>query len=382
MRCRWTGRPALSAPQWYQPQQQQHQNQQGLGARWRPSLHELHGRPCTHDGVMACSALVALLLLGAHLDIWTQSSGGKVRPASIPPAAGPNAAANIFLKTDDASASASAERRSVPHVVRRGNQLVDLRSGTPLQLKGVGTMFAESSCVRGTGVIQGPFEQSIPAWHSWGINAVRLPLNEDCWLGQHGAPARFSAAPYRTAVVSFVEKLLGSGIVAILDLHWSNASGGLAIGQDLFLSGTSPNFWRSVASTPALNSRPGVIFELFNEPHGFLYPPPASFGLPAACFDAGVNCSKDTHNFTGYNSAVHAVRIAANASNLILFAGRRYAMDLAYLLQHLPHDQLENFAVAWHPYLRRSRRRDCGFVSVTKIHLYYLFVCSAGPDSY
>eukprot|EP01047_Picozoa_sp_COSAG01_P082000 COSAG01_NODE_16577_length_1224_cov_1.589333_1_plen_86_part_10 len=68
---------------------------------------------------MACSALVALLLLGAHLDIWTQSSGGKVRPASIPPAAGPNAAANIFLKTDDASASSGVPAATPTHTHTR-----------------------------------------------------------------------------------------------------------------------------------------------------------------------------------------------------------------------------------------------------------------------
>jgi hypothetical protein len=54
--------------------------------------------------------------------------------------------------------------------------------------------------------------------------------------------------------------------------------------------------------------------------------------------------------FTGYDSVTRTVRVAANASNLILYAGRRYAMDLAYLLEHLPHDPLGNFAVAWHPY--------------------------------
>jgi endoglucanase len=250
-------------------------------------------------------------------------------------------------RSEKADTEVTSERRSVPDVARRGNQLVDLRSGLPLQLKGVGTMFAESSCIRGTSVIQGPFELSIPAWHSWGINAVRLPLNEDCWLGQHGALAQFSGEPYRATVIDFVEKLLDNGIVAILDLHWSNSSGGLAKGQDLFLSGTSPAFWESVASAPALNSRPGVIFELFNEPHGFQYPPPASFGLPPACFDAGVNCTYKGlagQRFSGYDSATRAVRIAANASNLILFAGRRYAMDLAYLLQHIPHDPLGNFA--------------------------------------
>ena len=246
-----------------------------------------------------------------------------------------------------------SSQRRVPHIWRRGNQLIDRHSGQPVQLKGVGTMFAESSCIRGTGVIQGPFQQSIPAWRSWGVNAVRLPLNEDCWLDQHGAPPNFSGARYQNEVVGFVEQLLDVGIVAILDLHWTNSSGGLATSQDLFLSGTSPQFWESVASNARLRNRPGVIFELFNEPHGFLYPPPASFGLPPSCFTSGVRCAykgRAGQVFTGFENVTRAVRVAANASNLILYSGRRYAMDLKYLLDHLPHDPTGNYAVAWHPY--------------------------------
>jgi hypothetical protein len=87
---------------------------------------------------------------------------------------------------------AARSRAPAPDVARRGSQLIDRRTGMPLVLKGVSTEFAEGACVaggRGIGMFAGPIEQSIRTWwSSWGVNAVRLPLNEDCWLGQHGAP--------------------------------------------------------------------------------------------------------------------------------------------------------------------------------------------------
>ena len=53
----------------------------------------------------------------------------------------------------------------------------------------------------------------------------------------------------------------------VLDLHWTSHTAALASGQDLFLSSASVTFWASVAAHPALHNRPGVVFELFNEPH-------------------------------------------------------------------------------------------------------------------
>src|SRR6202007_1283149 len=38
---------------------------------------------------------------------------------------------------------------------------------------------------------------TISAFQSWKVNAVRIPLNEDCWLGINGYPAAsYTAATY------------------------------------------------------------------------------------------------------------------------------------------------------------------------------------------
>ena len=63
----------------------------------------------------------------------------------------------------------------------------------------------------------------------------------------------------------------------------------LAEGQDLFLSTHSVRFWASVAAHPALRNRPGVVFELFNEPHdGTLPTAPTAASAAAAAAAAGV----------------------------------------------------------------------------------------------
>ena len=77
---------------------------------------------------------------------------------------------------------------------RHGNKLVD-DAGATVRLKGVGYMGTEYECVSESGrIFSGPADAKIiTAWKSWGINAVRLPMNEDCWLGINGAPVAATA---------------------------------------------------------------------------------------------------------------------------------------------------------------------------------------------
>ena len=62
-----------------------------------------------------------------------------------------------------------------------GNRLVD-DSGGPIRLLGVSRSGSEYACAEGFGFFDGPTGmRSIRAMKRWGINAVRLPLNPDCW---------------------------------------------------------------------------------------------------------------------------------------------------------------------------------------------------------
>ena len=51
----------------------------------------------------------------------------------------------------------------------------------------------------------------IAAMKSWDINAVRVPLNEDCWLGIGTKPGR-GGAPYRRIVKRYVSALNRAGL--------------------------------------------------------------------------------------------------------------------------------------------------------------------------
>src|SRR5438309_325049 len=60
-------------------------------------------------------------------------------------------------------------------------------SGQTITLHGVNRAGTEYMCVQSGNIFDGPSDaasiQAIAAWHT---NVVRVPLNEDCWLGING----------------------------------------------------------------------------------------------------------------------------------------------------------------------------------------------------
>ncbi len=103
--------------------------------------------------------------------------------------------------------------------------------------------------------------RAIARWH---VNMVRLPLNQDCWLGEDGLPTSASVAGYRAAVRGWVAMLHRPGIVVILDLHWSRARGGAPTG-----SARWPTTLRRLLALgrPHLQATTAsLIFDVFNEP--------------------------------------------------------------------------------------------------------------------
>ena len=127
---------------------------------------------------------------------------------------------------------------------------------------------------------------------AWGINAVRIPLNEDCWLGINGVAPTVGGIAYRRAIEAYVARLGRAGMVAVVDLHWSAPGAQLATGQqDMADADHSVAFWHSVAA--ALRGDRNVVFDLYNEPHDIswtllarrMHPPRDS--RPAGLADSG-----------------------------------------------------------------------------------------------
>jgi hypothetical protein len=71
------------------------------------------------------------------------------------------------------------------HVV---SNTIEDHSGKVIIPHGVDRMGSEYSCPSGN-TFDGPTDQaSVNAMLTWNVSIVRLPMNEDCWLGINGYP--------------------------------------------------------------------------------------------------------------------------------------------------------------------------------------------------
>jgi hypothetical protein len=231
--------------------------------------------------------------------------------------------------TADAPASASGL-----HVV--GNHLVD--NGKTVRLLGIDRSGSEYSCTNNAGFFDGPVDQTaVTAMLSWHVNAVRVPLNEDCWLGINGAPAQYSGSAYQSAIAQFVTLLRGNGLYVIVDLHWNAGGTNLSNSQEEMAdSDHGPAFWASVAG--AFKSDQGVLFDLYNEPHDVAW----------SCWLNG-GCQTNGWTVAGMNQLITAVR-TAGATNVVMAGGLAYSSDLSQWLANKPTDPMGNLAASFHTY--------------------------------
>src|SRR5205814_3710296 len=219
------------------------------------------------------------------------------------------------LQIGSSRARASSEATAL-HV--EGARIVDA-SRSQVILRGVSRSGTEFACVNegGFGISLGPLDQSsIAAIKSWHANAVRVPLNEQCWLGINGTNPAYSGASYRSAIQSYVELLNENGVYAILDLHWSAPGSTLATHQVQMADlDHSPAFWSSVAQT--FKGNDSVIFELFNEP----WPDEQRNSVAAwTCWRDGGTCPGVPFEAAGMQTLLDAVR-AAGATNVVALGG-------------------------------------------------------------
>jgi hypothetical protein len=221
-------------------------------------------------------------------------------------------------------------------VAVQGNQLVD-GSGHPLQLLGVDRSGTEYACVQGWGIFDGPSDaQSIAAIAAWHVNAVRIPLNEDCWLGINGVAPAFSGDVYRTAIENYVHELDQAGMVAIVDLHWGAPGGELATGQEMMPDQHATAFWQSVATT--FDSDHGVVFDLFDEPHGVSWP----------CWLDGCQTPAG-YQAVGMQSLVDTIR-ATGAAQPIMVEPLNWGNDLSGFVDYAPVDPDHQLVASLHLY--------------------------------
>lgn len=238
--------------------------------------------------------------------------------------------------------SATTHARPALSIRVKGDHLVN-GDGKVVRLLGVDRSGTEYECMASPAIFDGPSDaQSVKAIAAWHVNAVRIPLNEDCWLGINGAVP--SSTAYRTAIERYVGLLEANGIYAILDLHWAAPGKHPAKSQwPMADADHAPAFWRSVAL--AFKSNRGVLFDLFNEPYITSW----------RCWADGCRTSyNDNGSVVSYKTAgmqqlVDAVR-STGATAPLMLGGLEWAGDESGWLSHEPRDPDHQLVVSFHTY--------------------------------
>ncbi|MEV6415767.1 glycoside hydrolase family 5 protein [Kribbella sp. NPDC051718] len=238
-----------------------------------------------------------------------------------------------------------ADANSALSVRVSGNQLVD-QTGAKVQLRGVNHSGAQYACSEGWGIFDAPAtDATIAAMKAWGVNAVRVPLNETCWLGSTQVRPGMRGSTYRNAITAWVTKLTTAGMTVIVDEHWTQTDAKKATDQRVMPSRIySAMYWRSVAAT--FKNNPAVMFDLFNEPY-----PDKNRDTTAAwkCVRDGGTCPGVNFVTAGMQELVLIVR-AAGAKNVILVPGPEYAGSLRRWLEFKPVDPANQLAASVHIY--------------------------------
>ena len=319
-----------------------------------------------------------------------------------------------------ASAAGPVVRVQGNHFVDAGNQLLQLRGVNmggfgPYAIQGWAWTYTQPRTYDNWG----QQEPQWPVFATWGINIVRLPLNEASWLGlttydtaanNNGGPDGHAAAQpgnsrladpggnYRKQYIEAVQKATSLGLYVIVDLHAAAPNITLDCAKQAAASGTenyhcapgpaskrvpmtpflpdytqsplpdadhSVTFWTSVATT--FKAYPNVIFDLYNEP--FIEPwfsPPVDQwtawleGTTVPFYYTGGSKPKavnEAWQSVGMQTLVNTVR-ATGATNVVLCGGLGYAGEMDGWLSHMPKDPLHQLAASWHAYPKSSTVGD------------------------
>ncbi len=320
-----------------------------------------------------------------------------VVPVSSTVISGPvNFAVSLSQPTGGATVSAPASStvtinpNSTLSIAAADGHFVD-GSGATVQLRGVNVSGLEDIAIAGWspsnpwGAVTGTPTPDWSTIKTWGVNAVRIPINEASWLGENcvdvggfgvhfvngvktpNSPGEIvSADPggnYQATVSSTVASATAAGLYVILDLHFAAPSNVCPNMQNAMADADhSITFWTSFAT--AFKGYPNVIFELFNEPFLDQVTVTGTTAWPAL-INGGTLTSyraqtptnpwyttvQHTWQTAGMQQMLNAVR-ATGATNVILTSTLAYSSMMTGWLQYHPTDTLNpsQLGAVWHAY--------------------------------
>jgi endoglucanase len=344
---------------------------QGWSATWSQSGAHVTAVNMSWNGSLGTNASVSVGFIGS----WSGSNPAPASfsvngvtctgsPTTASPTASPTSARPTSASPSPSRTSASPTPSSTggtgggaaPALHVSGNKLLTA-AGKTYRLLGVNRASAEFACVQGKGLFDGPQpdQATVDAMKTWNIHAVRIPINEQCWLGTNGTP---SGATYQQGVKDYANLLISNGINPIIDLHWTYGSVNLGgNGNCTDVNATcqkpmpdaqfAPSLWTSVAN--AFKGNNAVLFDLFNEPWPDNADGYANTANEWKCWRDGGTCGGIPYQVAGMQSLVDAVR-GTGATNVIMLGGLAWSNDLSQWLTYKPTDSTGNLMAAWHTY--------------------------------
>jgi hypothetical protein len=191
----------------------------------------------------------------------------------------------------------------------------------------------------------------------WHINIVRVPLNEDCWLGINGVKRQYSRSHYIQAIVKYVHLLHTYGMYAEVSLIWGAPGTAKADYQpDAPDEDHSPKVWAGMART--FRSDPNVILSPWGETtvteSCFLRGCRDQATYGSGPWDGDRRCGKGCYFYTaaGMAQAVKVMR-AAGYDGIIAIPGVDFGNDLSGWLRYRPSDPLHQLIAEAHVYQKQ-----------------------------
>ena len=313
----------------------------------------------------------------------TVSSSPSASPTTSPTASPPSSSPSPATSPTSTSSSPAPTADPGALAVRvSGNRLVDGRGG-PVALRGVNVSGTEFSCIqggesptRGWSIYGGQPLTTSSTFNgvaSWAANTVRVPLNEDCWLGINGVSPSYGGAAYRQAIRDEVSAIHAAGLYAVLDLHWSAPGRYAATSQQPMADADHAiDFWKSVAGE--FKNDPAVVFDLYNEPYFYWIADGSdqwdcwlngcqmsqfiTAGASGPNGEATAYTTSIPWRTAGMQQLIDAVR-SSGATQPIIVNGVDWANDLSGWLSHRPKDPAGQLIAGWHSY----NGQPCGVAS-------------------